>query len=312
MLHAHAHSCRMRFLCRPSILLSPLPIGTNLSFFPARVSTRDPHRRPPRHRHVGRSMPAPASTVRQLRRQHLRLRKPPRLAGLSLHGAGLGLTTTEMVNWHPLDVALLPTDATLFGDRPWGYHLTNIPFHAANTALAVRGFPADDRSDLAKCVAWPHFLRCIRCTWNPWPGYRSARMSSAAAFGCSRRGLLRHAISAGQAWPQLRVGRPRFRPGADCQVDAGDVAFCAPSSRLLAPQAFFPPLPFGERGRGILPLPSPLRGEGWGEGRSPRGRANRSLGVGRLLLEKLPLFALAAASSAATLVARHPRCILAR
>src|ERR1700730_3860920 len=57
------------------------------------------------------------------------------LQGLSFRAALWALTTTEMVNWHPLTWLSFQADATLFADHAWGYHLTNSLLHAAGTAL---------------------------------------------------------------------------------------------------------------------------------------------------------------------------------
>jgi protein O-mannosyl-transferase len=57
------------------------------------------------------------------------------LRGLTLEGVWWAFTTTEMVNWHPLTWLSFQLDAALFGSHAWGFHLTNIVFHAANTAL---------------------------------------------------------------------------------------------------------------------------------------------------------------------------------
>ncbi len=40
-------------------------------------------------------------------------------------------------NWHPLAWISHAVDYALWGLNPWGHHLTNIVFHAANTALVV-------------------------------------------------------------------------------------------------------------------------------------------------------------------------------
>jgi tetratricopeptide (TPR) repeat protein len=62
------------------------------------------------------------------------------LSGLTWDGVWWALTTTEMVNWHPLTWLSFQLDATLYTNRPWGFHLTNIILHAANTALLFGAF----------------------------------------------------------------------------------------------------------------------------------------------------------------------------
>jgi hypothetical protein len=58
------------------------------------------------------------------------------LGGLSLNGLIYALTTMHLAaNWHPLTCLSLQLDATLWGNNPAGFHLTNLLLHAANTAL---------------------------------------------------------------------------------------------------------------------------------------------------------------------------------
>ncbi|MBI3862469.1 MAG: tetratricopeptide repeat protein [Planctomycetia bacterium] len=55
-------------------------------------------------------------------------------------------TTFYFANWHPLTVNSLMLDATLFGDRPAGYHLTNLVLHFLTTwtlFLALRKMTGD-------------------------------------------------------------------------------------------------------------------------------------------------------------------------
>jgi tetratricopeptide (TPR) repeat protein len=53
------------------------------------------------------------------------------------HSANLrwALTATEALNWHPLTWMSLQLDHRLFGMRAWGYHLTSLLLHIANTVL---------------------------------------------------------------------------------------------------------------------------------------------------------------------------------
>ncbi|MCS6851435.1 MAG: tetratricopeptide repeat protein [Gemmataceae bacterium] len=58
-------------------------------------------------------------------------------SGLSLDNVRWALTATDAGNWHPLTWLSLQVDAQIFGLRPWGFHLTNVLLHAANTVLLV-------------------------------------------------------------------------------------------------------------------------------------------------------------------------------
>lgn len=60
---------------------------------------------------------------------------PPVKAGLTAAGFRWAWTTFHAGNWHPLTWLSLMVDAQLFGPRPWGYHLTNLLLHLANTLI---------------------------------------------------------------------------------------------------------------------------------------------------------------------------------
>src|SRR5262249_16014671 len=55
--------------------------------------------------------------------------------GLTIAGVKWAFTTFDVGNWHPLSWLSWQLDAQAFGLRPWGYHLTNVPLHVANTVL---------------------------------------------------------------------------------------------------------------------------------------------------------------------------------
>jgi tetratricopeptide (TPR) repeat protein len=55
--------------------------------------------------------------------------------GISPAGLKWALTSLEAYNWHPLTWMSLQLDAELYGLDPRGFHLTNILLHAANTVL---------------------------------------------------------------------------------------------------------------------------------------------------------------------------------
>src|SRR5690242_17828811 len=56
-------------------------------------------------------------------------------SGLSRSGLGWALTTFHASNWHPLTWVSLMLDHQVYGLNPWGYHLTNVLLHSANTVL---------------------------------------------------------------------------------------------------------------------------------------------------------------------------------
>jgi Flp pilus assembly protein TadD len=56
-------------------------------------------------------------------------------AGLKSDGLRWAFTSTEVLNWHPLTWLSLQLDAQLYGLHPWGYHLSSVLLHSANTVL---------------------------------------------------------------------------------------------------------------------------------------------------------------------------------
>jgi tetratricopeptide (TPR) repeat protein len=57
------------------------------------------------------------------------------LVGLNSQTFVWAWTTTHAANWHPLTWLSLMLDAQLFGLHTWGFHLTNLLLHLANTLL---------------------------------------------------------------------------------------------------------------------------------------------------------------------------------
>ena len=72
-------------------------------------------------------------------------------------------------NWHPLTLWSLMLDHQLYGLKPWGFHLTNVLLHAANTALVFLVFRrmtgATWRSLMMAALFGLHPLRVESVTW---------------------------------------------------------------------------------------------------------------------------------------------------
>jgi tetratricopeptide (TPR) repeat protein len=225
------------------------------------------------------------------------------LQGLSFQGALWALTTTEMVNWHPLTWLSFQADATLFAGRAWGYHLTNSLLHAAGAALlflvlrrmtgalwrsalvaalfALHPLHVEsvawisERKDVLSGVFWMLTLFCYaRYAARPTLG-RFLVVVLVFGLGLTAKSMLvtlPFVLLLLDYWPLRRVSLPdwwgRWGRGAGFQPACG-VAIHS-----------LPPL--------------------WG-----RVKSGKEVGIAWLLLEKLPLFALSAASSAMTLVAQN-------
>jgi Tfp pilus assembly protein PilF len=62
------------------------------------------------------------------------------LAGLTLGGIRWAFATFRDANWIPLTWLSLMVDATMYGPRPGGYHVTNLLLHLANVLLVLAAF----------------------------------------------------------------------------------------------------------------------------------------------------------------------------
>ncbi|HET6452899.1 MAG TPA: hypothetical protein VFI02_00720, partial [Armatimonadota bacterium] len=65
------------------------------------------------------------------------LENPHVQQGISLSSIKWAFTSTLCSNWHPLTWLSMMLDWMLFGMKPWGYHLTNLLIHIANTILLL-------------------------------------------------------------------------------------------------------------------------------------------------------------------------------
>lgn len=61
-------------------------------------------------------------------------------SGITGTGIAWAFTTFDQANYHPLTWLSLMADAEVFGNRPWGYKLTNLILHLASTVLVIAIF----------------------------------------------------------------------------------------------------------------------------------------------------------------------------
>jgi hypothetical protein len=200
--------------------------------------------------------------------------KPQVEQGLSAQGARWALTALESWNWHPLTWLSLMLDVSLFGPGPAGPHATNVALHAMNALLL--------------------FAALHSLLGAPWTCAFAAALfavhplnTASVAHVAERKGLLAAAFGllAIRAWAGFaqRGGAPRALAAALCLALG---LMCKPV--LVTLPALILVLDFW-----------PLRRVGRGAPEASR------VSLGRILVEKLPLFALAALASAATLVAQR-------
>ena len=190
--------------------------------------------------------------------------------GISAEGAAWALTARDDSNWLPLTWLSHMLDVSLFGSWAGGHHITNLLLHAIDTALLFALLLAATRERLASAfVAALFALHPLHVEVVAWISQRKELLST--GFG-----LL--AALAYVSWT---------RRGGAVRYAALFVSFAA----ALAAKAMLVTLPF------VL-----LLLDYWPLARTPsidRGAdAPPAVTLRRLVLEKLPLFALSAAASA--------------
>jgi len=199
-------------------------------------------------------------------------------AGLSADTIAWAFTTTEAANWFPLTWLSHAFDCQIFGLNPHGHHLTGVLLHIANVVLLFLILQwATRATGMSAMVAALFALHPFNVESVAWVAERKNVLSmlffllTLAAYGryARRPGLGRYLVVAGA-----------FALG------------------LLA-KPMLVTLPFVLLLLDYWPL---ARIEGWTEPSAtfPTVQASWS----RLLLEKLPLLALSAASSAITAIAQ--------
>ncbi len=202
---------------------------------------------------------------------------------LGFGGAGLrwALTTGYAGNWTPVTWLSLMLDQRLHGLSPAGCHVLNVALHAASTlllfAFLVRTTGALWRSAAAAAVFAVHPLHVEAVAWA------SSRKDVLSGV-CFFLALLAHA-------------RYATRPGVGRL--AALVAVCALG---LAAKSMLVTLPCVLLLVDVWPL-GRLRLPGAGSTRSEPGRFG-TVGWRPALLEKVPIFALAAATALATVLAQ--------
>ena len=201
-------------------------------------------------------------------------------AGLTWQGITWAFTTLHVSNWHPLTWFSHMLDVEIFGVNPGAHHVVNVLFHAANAVLV--------------------FLLFLRMTGATW---RSAFVAAlfavhpthveSVAWVAERKDVLSTLF--GLLAMLVYVGWTR-RGGVGRYL--GVVALFAAS---LLSKPMWVTLPFLLLLLDAWPL---QRWAGSPVPVDPEPPASLRLGLGRLVLEKLPLLGLSIASSAVTVVAQ--------
>lgn len=208
-------------------------------------------------------------------------RNPYVQAGLTADAARWALTAYHSNNWHPLTWLSLQLDTTLFGTAPLGYHLTNVLLHATATLLLFAGLRrmtgATGRSAVIAALFAVHPLHVESVAW-----VAERKDVLSAVFWMLTLWLYARYAQA----PSL--GRYGLVVGAFCLgLAAKPMLVTLPFVLLL--------LDYWPLGRFRLAKPAE-----W-----PAGTDCKPASVGRLVVEKAPLLALALACSAVTLAAQQ-------
>jgi tetratricopeptide (TPR) repeat protein len=191
----------------------------------------------------------------------------------------------ETANWHPLTWLSLQLDAQLFSARAWGYHLTSVVFHAANSLLLfhilLRITGALWRSAIVAALFAVHPLHVESVAWISERKDVLSTFLGLLTLGAYVRYTKRPHIGA-YLWV---VGL--YALG----LMAKSMLVTLPCVLLLLD--YWPLRRFGWP---LVPSPPPRGGAGQGEGGKDLQRA---------LTDKLPLLALAVAGSVLTSFAQQ-------
>jgi protein O-mannosyl-transferase len=187
--------------------------------------------------------------------------------GLTWRGLGWAFTAFHAGNWHPLTWLSHMLDVTLFGVSPRGHHATSLVLHAANAVLAFGALAALTGS------TWRAALAAALFAVHP------LRVES-VAWIAERKDVLSAAFALGSLWAYARFARGGTRRAWLASLGLFAAALCAKPMPVTLPFLFL-----------VLDV--------W-----PLGRLGSRAELGPRVREKLPFFALAAASCLVTLAAQ--------
>jgi tetratricopeptide (TPR) repeat protein len=198
--------------------------------------------------------------------------------GLTLDGILWAIAARDVSNWHPVTWLSHMADVQLFGMNPAGHHATSLVFHIANACLL--------------------FAVLRRMTGGLW---RSAFVAAlfavhplhveSVAWVSERKDVLSTLFWMATLWGYAEYVR---RPGP-----LRYLLVLVPFALGLAAKPMLVTLPFVLLLLDVWPL---RRGREGGPGSADEGLPALGRAAPRLLLEKVPLFALAAASSVVTYI----------
>jgi len=238
--------------------------------------------------------------------QNYVLRNPRVTNGLTLDGVHWAFTHVDATNWHPLTTISHMLDSQLYGLQPWGHHLTNILLHAAAAILlffalreltgsgqAVVGIgdaDRDQRSRVQRGSLWASVFVAALFAVHP------LRVES-VAWVSERKDVLSGVFFMLTLWAYARYARDNVRSSLwyiTVIVLFALGLMCKPTLVTLPFVLLL--LDYWPLGR-VRPSSSSGRGE-------TESRWKRRNTLSWLVIEKVPLFLLSAASCVATLLAQ--------
>jgi len=222
----------------------------------------------------------------------------PVLAGLTWKSLGWAFTHSHSANWHPLTWISHMADCQLYGVNPAGHHLTSILLHAANAVLLFLFLCALTRRDWpSAAVAVLFALHPLRVESVAWISERKDVLSGFFGLLC----LWAYAVYTHHAWgPGVETGNALNLVKKDHR--RVKVFYCLSIVAFALGLMSKPMLvtwPFVLLLLDFWPLGR------FGNPVAPRG------GLKKALLEKIPFFALSAASCLVTLLVQQSAGALA-
>jgi tetratricopeptide (TPR) repeat protein len=205
--------------------------------------------------------------------------------GLALGGIQWAFTHVHASNWHPLTTISHMLDCQLYGLQPWGHHLTNILLQAAAAVLlflALRNLTGD---------LWPSLFVAAIFAVHP------LRVES-VAWVSERKDVLSGVFFMLVLWAYARYARGN----AHSSFWYITVAVLFALGLMCKPTLVT--LPFVLLLLDYWPLGRTQRSSSGARGITASKWQQRRDTWPRLVIEKLPLFVLSAASCAATVVAQ--------
>ncbi len=213
------------------------------------------------------------------------LENRPVAEGITVNGLSWAFTSFHATNWHPVTWLSHMLDCQLYDLEPWGHHLTNVLLHAANAVLL--------------------FLVLLRMTGNTWPSAFVAAVFAvhplrveSVAWVSERKDILSGLFFMLTLWAYVAYAR---RPFSVVRYTSVILLFAL---GLMA-KPMLVTLPFVLLLLDYWPLGRMTQPANRASSNTAKAPSGQRVSLGRLAVEKAPLFMLSAASCVATSLAQQ-------